>query len=161
MNRRHRLQMDLILWRHADAREPREGEPDEDRPLTAKGERQAARMAQWLNRHLTDSARILVSPSLRTRQTAAHLGVKTRLCPDVAPGASVEALLGAVRWPDARDPVVVVGHQDTLGLTAAWLLAQATEPWTVRKGAVWWLKRREREGGHGVILHAVLAPDHV
>ena len=33
--------MDLILWRHADAAP---GEPDIDRPLTAKGLRQAARV---------------------------------------------------------------------------------------------------------------------
>ena len=26
------------------------------------------------------------------------------------------------RWPDAREPVLVVGHQFTLGLTAAYLL---------------------------------------
>lgn len=153
--------MDLILWRHADAREPEPGEPDEDRALTPKGERQAARMAHWLNRHLPSNARVLVSPALRTRQTAAYLEHKQRLCPDLAPGASVDALLGAARWPDAREAVVIVGHQDTLGLTAAWLLAQSVEPWTVRKGAVWWLRRRERQLHPAVSLHAVLSPDLV
>jgi phosphohistidine phosphatase len=154
--------MDLILWRHADARDARQGEPDAERPLTAKGERQAARMGHWLSRQLPDTTRVLVSPTLRTRQTAAHLDRKLRLCADVAPGASVDTLLEAARWPDARDPVLVVGHQDTLGLTVAWLLAHSVEPWTVRKGAVWWLRRREREDtAPSVVLHAALSPDHV
>jgi phosphohistidine phosphatase len=73
----------------------------------------------------------------------------------------VDALLGAARWPDAREAVVIVGHQDTLGLTAAWLLAQSVEPWSVRKGAVWWLRRRERQGYPTVNLHAILSPDLV
>jgi len=154
--------MDLILWRHADARDPREGEADPDRPLTAKGERQAARMGHWLGRQLPESTRVLVSPTLRTRQTAAHLDRKLRLCPELAPGMSVDALLEVARWPDARDPVLVVGHQDTLGLTVAWLLAQGLQPWPMRKGSVWWLRRREREGEAAIVtLQAALAPDHL
>lgn len=154
--------MDLILWRHADARDARDDEPDAERPLTAKGERQAARMGQWLSRQLPDTTRVLVSPTLRTRQTAAHLDRKLRLCADVAPGASVDTLLEAARWPDARDPVLVVGHQDTLGLTVAWLLAHSVEPWTIRKGTVWWLRHRERDGvAPSVVLHAAISPDHV
>jgi len=50
--------MDLILWRHCEA-EP--GEPDLGRRLTSKGTKQAERMAEWLERHLPDSCRILVS----------------------------------------------------------------------------------------------------
>jgi phosphohistidine phosphatase len=151
--------MDLILWRHADAREAREGEVDGERPLTPKGERQAARMAHWLNRQLPGSARVLVCPTLRARQTAEHLGMKVRVCPALAPGASVDALLGASRWPDSREPVVVVGHQETLGLTAAYLLAGAVEPWALRKAGVWWLRHRDRDGTPTVVVHAVLSPD--
>jgi phosphohistidine phosphatase len=29
----------------------------------------------------------------------------------------------------------------------------------VRKGAAWWLRSREREGGEQVVLHAVVPPD--
>ncbi|HEY5306925.1 MAG TPA: histidine phosphatase family protein, partial [Casimicrobiaceae bacterium] len=54
--------MDLILWRHAEA-EP--GEPDLGRRLTAKGIKQAERMATWLEVHLPDTCRILVSPADR------------------------------------------------------------------------------------------------
>jgi phosphohistidine phosphatase len=153
--------MDLILWRHADARDPRDGESDEDRPLTPKGERQAKRMAQWLNHHLPDSARVLCSPTLRTRQTAQALDRKFKLVPTLAPEQTVEALLAAARWPDAKEPVLVVGHQFALGLTAAYLLAGATQPWVVRKGAIWWLRRRQREAGDDVVLHMVVSPDQL
>jgi phosphohistidine phosphatase len=153
--------MDLLLWRHADAREVRGDETDADRPLSPKGERQAVRMAAWLNRQLPDSARVLVSPTLRTRQTAQALDRKVRLCEALQPEAGVEALLQAVRWPEAREPVLVVGHQATLGLSAAYLLAGIAQPWAVRKGAVWWLRRRERLGRVEVVIQAVLTPEQV
>lgn len=151
--------MDLILWRHADARDSDVDVDDLQRPLTAKGERQAQRMAQWLNRHLPESTRVLVSPALRSRQTADALNRKYKLVPELAPDRSVTELLQATRWPDARGPVLVVGHQPTLGFAAAYLIGGLTESWTVRKGAVWWLRQREREDRAEVILLATLSPD--
>jgi phosphohistidine phosphatase len=169
--------MDLILWRHAQAFDlppgmaaPVDEESDAQRVtltfaqdlarvLTPKGERQAERMAQWLNQRLPESTRILVSPAQRTQQTASALG---RTCVTVRalhPGASVADLLKAAKWPHAKDPVLIVGHQPTLGLLAAHLLAGQAVPWSVRKGAVWWLRSREREGGGQVTLHAVQSPD--
>ena len=58
--------MDLILWRHAEAEDGTDKLPDEKRRLTARGEKQARLMAQWLNRHLPKKTRILVSPAERT-----------------------------------------------------------------------------------------------
>ena len=49
--------MDLILWRHAEAVLEREGLPDLDRALTTKGERQAKRMAEWLEARLPADTR--------------------------------------------------------------------------------------------------------
>ena len=151
--------MDLILWRHAEAFEAREGENDLDRALTPKGERQAQRMADWLNQRLAHSTRILVSPALRCQQTAKALGRKFKTLAELAPDGNGEALLKAARWPDASEPVLVVGHQPTLGLVAAYLLADQPQPWTIKKGAVWWIRGRKREDREQVILHAVQAPD--
>jgi phosphohistidine phosphatase len=151
--------MDLILWRHADAREADEGQPDAERPLTAKGERQAQRMAHWLSRHLPESTRVLCSPTLRTRQTAEALGSRHKIVQELGPDGSVEALLHAARWPDGRGPVLVVGHQSTLGLTVAYLLGGGLAPFSVRKGSAWWLRHRVRGDSAGVVLQAVLAPD--
>ena len=169
--------MDLILWRHAEAVD----EANEDlgidlaRPLTPKGEKQAARMADWLNRFLPDSTRIFVSPAQRCQQTAQALGRKFQTREPLGPQHSAADLLTLVRWPDRREPVLVVGHQPTLGMVAAMLMAgpeasaaaaheapaHATPSWSVRKGAVWWLRHRERNGVAEVVLVSVRSPDNL
>lgn len=155
--------MDLILWRHAEARDASDGEDDLQRPLTVRGRKQAQRMAEWLNHFLPESTRVLVSPALRTRQTADALGRKYRTVEGLAPGAGPSQLLAAVRWPDSREPVLVVGHQPTLGQTAAYLMAGAdavqAPAWGVKKGAAWWLRHRVREGVPEVVLVSVRTPE--
>ena len=150
--------MDLILWRHAEA-EP--GTPDLDRRLTAKGVQQAERMAKWLDRHLPATTRILSSPADRAEQTARALQRKFRIVPELAPDASAAAVLAAAGWPDAREPVLIVGHQPTLGEVAAFLLTDEEASWSVRKGAVWWLSNRVRNGVSSTVIKAVIAPDFV
>ena len=150
--------MDLILWRHAEA-EP--GEPDLGRRLTSKGLKQAERIAAWLEPRLPDTTRILVSPAARTQQTALALGRKFKTVDEIAPGASAESVLAAAGWPDSREPVLVVGHQPTLGEVAAMLLAGDQASWSIRKGAVWWLSNRTRDGDSGVLLKVAIGPDLV
>ena len=151
--------MDLILWRHAEAELLREGSTDAERALTAKGERQATRMAQWLNHRLAATTRVLVSPAERSRATAAALGRDSRITPSIAPEATVDDLLKASRWPRASEPVLLVGHQPGLGKLASLLLTGEPLDWTIKKGAVWWLRSRQRDGVDEVILQAVQAPD--
>ncbi len=150
--------MDLILWRHAEAES---GEPDLGRRLTAKGLQQADRMAAWLDQHLSATTRVLVSPADRAQQTALALKRKFRVVPELAPGASPAAVLAAAGWPDAHEPVLVVGHQPTLGEVAALLLSGEEASWSVRKGAVWWLSNRIRSAESSVVLKVVIAPDFV
>ncbi len=164
--------MDLILWRHAEAGEAIEDDlaVDLTRRLTSKGEKQAQRMAEWLNRFLPDSTRVLVSPAVRCQQTAHALGRKFQTREALGPGGTVGTLLTLARWPQRREPVLVVGHQPTLGLVAATLMGGAqsiaadpgphdTPSWSVRKGAVWWLRHRERGGVAEVVLVSVRSPD--
>lgn len=153
--------MDLILWRHAEAHDAADGQSDLERALTARGEKQARRVAAWLNQHLPSGAKVLVSPARRTQQTADALERRFKTVEALAPGEGVEALLAATRWPDARDAVLVVGHQPTLGLTAGYLLTGQALAMSVRKGGVWWLRGRERDGGLQVAVHAVIGPDLV
>ena len=151
--------MDLVIWRHAEAVE-REGDiEDLQRGLTARGERQAVRMAAWLDRHLPEGARIWVSPALRTQQTVAPLQRKFKTVATLAPDADVDALLKQVQWPQGKGCHVVVGHQPTLGLTLARLLGGGAEEFAVKKGAVWWLRLREREFGPQVAVISVQSPD--
>jgi phosphohistidine phosphatase len=151
--------MDLILWRHAEAVLERSDLDDLERPLTPKGERQAQRMAEWLNQRLAHSTRILASPALRCQQTAKCLGKKFKTLDALAPDGGADALLAAARWPDANEPVLVVGHQPTLGLVAAMLVAELAQPWALKKGAVLWLRDRDREGLAQVVMQALQSPD--
>jgi len=148
--------MDLILWRHAEAHP---GEPDLDRRLTAKGQKQAARMAKWLDSRLPATCRMLVSPARRAQQTALALERKFKTRDELAPGAPAAAILAAARWPDRRDVVLVVGHQPALGNVAALLLAGADVEWSIPKGAIWWLTNRERAHGPEVVLRVAMAPN--
>lgn len=149
--------MELLLWRHADAFDARPGEDDLDRPLTPRGEQQAARIGHWLARVLPAAARIIVSPARRTQQTAQALGRSFETVPALASGTSVNAVLQAADWPHARQPVLVVGHQPTLGLVAATLLCGAAQYWPVERASVWWL-RREHDGRARLV--AVRSPEH-
>jgi phosphohistidine phosphatase len=116
-------------------------------------------MGTWLDQHLPEGARILVSPSERAQQTAIALKRKFKTVDDLAPGASVHAILSAAGWPDSREPVVIVGHQPTLGSVAAFLVSGEETSWPVKKGSVWWLSNRDRTGYSAVVVRAVLGPD--
>ena len=150
--------MDLILWRHCEAEA---GEPDLGRRLTSKGVKQAERMAEWLERHLPDTCRILVSPADRAQQTAQALQRKFRTVPELGPGASVSSALAAANWPDSREPVMLVGHQPTLGMVASFLLSGEEAYWSIRKGAVWWVSNRVRDGESAIVLKVVLSADYL
>ena len=155
--------MDLILWRHAEAEDWPEGDPqggrDLERSLTARGEKQAARMANWLDRQLPEGARIFVSPARRCEQTALALGRKYKIRSELGPDATVEQLLELVQWPSARSPILVVGHQPTLGQTIAQLLGLQESECPVKKGALWWLRNREREGHNQTVVVTVQSPE--
>ncbi|OGB33146.1 MAG: histidine phosphatase family protein [Burkholderiales bacterium RIFCSPLOWO2_12_FULL_61_40] len=151
--------MDLILWRHAEAIELDLVGDDMVRTLTPRGEKQAARMAAWLDRQLPEGAKVWASPALRTEQTAKALGRKFKTSPALAPLATVDQLLELVQWPHAKGCVVVVGHQPTLGQTIAKLLALGDQELVVKKGAVWWLRYREREAANKTVVLTVQSPE--
>lgn len=153
--------MDLILWRHAEAQEESEAIPDLQRDLTAKGKKQASRMASWLDRKLPEGTRILVSPAQRTEQTAQALSRKYKVCPELGPQGKVAELLELIKWPDAKYPVLVIGHQPTLGQLIANLLDLKTSECAVKKGGVWWLRYRERQGQSETLLVTVQSPETV
>ena len=145
--------MELILWRHAEAEDAAAG-GDAARALTRRGRKQAERMGEWLKPRLSDEWRILASPAKRAVQTAKGLGLDFEEREALGTGASAASILREAGWPDGKRPVVVVGHQPTLGEVAAKLLgARADVP--VRKGAIWWFAAK---GGQAV-LRCVLDPD--
>ena len=158
--------MNLILWRHAEAED---GENDMKRPLTKRGLKQAVLMAEWLKHQTPAGARVLVSPSERTRQTAHALTSDFEIVKGLAPGKGVEDLLAAVDWPAGHTPdgsahedtVIVVGHQPTLGSTAALLIGGEEAEWSIKKGAIWWLSNRVRGTLAQTVLQVVMSPDRL
>jgi phosphohistidine phosphatase len=148
--------MELILWRHADAED---GVPDAERALTKKGHKQAAAMAAWLEPRLPKRVRVLASPAARAQQTAVALAEGFTTLREIGVGAAAIDVVTAAGWPDAGGTVAVVGHQPTLGRVAALLVTGAEADWPIRKGAIWWLAHRVRDGDGQVVLRAVIAPD--
>ena len=155
--------MDLILWRHAEAEDWLPGEEqsglDLDRSLTQRGEKQALRMAAWLDRQLPGGTRILVSPARRCEQTALALGRKYKIRSELAPDATPAQLLELVQWPAHKYPVLVIGHQPILGQTIALLLALKDSECAVKKGALWWLRNRDRDGHSQTVVVTVQSPE--
>ena len=151
--------MDLILWRHAEAIDLDLVGDDMLRTLTPKGEKQAARMAAWLDRQLPDGAKVWASPAVRAEQTVKALDRKFKISAALAPLASVDQLLELAQWPNAKGCVLVVGHQPTLGQTLSRLLGLTDSECAVKKGAVWWVRYREREAGNKTVVVTVQSPD--
>ena len=123
--------MDLILWRHAEAEEASPGGSDAERELTPRGEKQALRMAQWLERQLPESTR----------------------------DGQAEQLLNLVHWPAQKTPTLLVGHQPWLGQILALALSVPESGLSVRKGSVWWLRSRQRDGVSQTVLMCVQSPE--
>jgi len=128
----------ILFLRHADAGDPLAWTgPDEDRPLSQKGERQAERAARHLESIGAIPDVILSSPRLRAFQTAE--AVAQRLGQEVVIsdplGSSFDvASLGAI-LEDAGGPSrpLLVGHDPDFSMAVSDLVGASI---TVRKGAL-------------------------
>ena len=68
-------------------------------------------------------------------------------------------MLATIGWPPARGSVLLIGHQPGLGRLASLLLGGQEADWSIKKGSLWWLSRRVREGEPQTVLRTVIAPD--
>jgi len=150
--------MELILWRHAEAAE---GAADDTRPLTDKGRRQAERMAHFLSERLPQNTRTLVSPAVRAQQTATALTGHFITAPNLGVHATPQTAIATAGWPMAGGSVLLVGHQPWMGELASLLMTGHADYWSIKKGAIWWFSRREREGDFQTTLRLVIAPDQL
>jgi phosphohistidine phosphatase len=128
----------LFLLRHADAGDPMAWAGDDaERPLSAKGKRQARRLASLLAEIGWKPDVILTSPKVRAAETARIVGQAVDVKPadeqilassfELSDVASVLA-----DHPDARR-VVLVGHDPDFSSLASTLTGAAIE---LRKGAI-------------------------
>ena len=145
--------MELILWRHAEAEDAATG-GDLARALTKRGRKQAERMGEWLRTRICDEWLVLSSPAKRAVQTAEGLGLPFEQRDALAPDASAAAILREAGWPDGKRPVVIVGHQPTLGEAAAKILGTRGDV-AIRKAALWWFAAKD----DGVLLRCVMEPE--
>jgi len=126
------------------------------RRLTARGEKQARAMAGWIRHQQPKDLRIIVSPAVRTQQTAEALNLPFETVRKIGPDACVSELIAASGWPTANGAVLIVGHQPSLGRLASLLLAGHETEWSIKKGAVWWLSNRVRREENQTVLRAVM-----
>lgn len=100
----------VFLVRHAHS-DP--GDPDELRPLSARGRDEARALGERLAAHPTPPELVVSSPLLRARETAEAIvdatSAELRIDDRLAPGATLE-LLEAV-LDDVNAPAAAVGHQ--------------------------------------------------
>jgi Phosphohistidine phosphatase SixA len=145
----------LYVVRHAKAglRAAWSG-PDEERPLTRRGRKQARRLVERFQG--LEIRRILSSPFLRCVQTVEPLGEARGLAveaiPELREGARVEELLGALASLD-EGPTVVCGHGTEIRSMIDRLEAGGATIEGARgiaKGSVWVL---DREGERIVAAH--------
>jgi phosphohistidine phosphatase SixA len=140
----------VYLVRHAHAGNKAEWDgPDQARPLSAPGHRQAAGLVAQLGRYPIH--RILSSPADRCRQTVAPLARHRRLAVEVTEALGVDAtadgVLDLLGDPALRH-VVLCTHGELIGQVFAKLVADgldlpARPRW--QKGSTWVL---DRDGGH-------------
>ncbi|SFP53906.1 phosphohistidine phosphatase, SixA [Nitrosomonas cryotolerans] len=148
--------MELILWRHAEAED---GVPDTARKLTNKGLNQAKSMADWLKLRLPEDTRVIVSPAQRTQQTAMAFKNNFETMSEIGPGADASMILTIADWPHADKTVLIVGHQPTLGETAALLMSNKSMNVSFKKGAIWWFSYKSRQGVAQTVLRTVISPE--
>lgn len=124
----------LILLRHAKSDWDSGARSDFDRPLAARGRRDAPRMGRWLRESGFIPGLILCSPALRTRETIAavndHLQVAEQniVYEDAIYGASLGALTGLVEKHGKRGgALMMTGHNPGISELLGFLCAMPPE----------------------------------
>lgn len=131
--------MRLYVVRHAKAEEGAPGGRDEDRPLRARGERQADHLAAALSEIDHPPTLVITSPFVRAFDTAERINraleaefmTDGRLCV----GEPVSGVLGLIRERALTGALCLVGHNPQLEHLCGTLLAgPAAPPVRVRTG---------------------------
>jgi phosphohistidine phosphatase len=99
-----------------------------------------------------------LEPRDRAQQTAQALKRKFKVVDDLAPGATVSAVLAAAGWPDSREAVLVVGHQPTMGEVAALLLTISSSAGAFARAPCGGFQSRPRWRA-STVLKVVISPD--
>jgi len=122
----------LVILRHAKAAHPH-ATADFDRPLTTRGQIDAAEAGAWLSQHHAPDL-VLCSPARRTRETwhgvalALTAAPQVRYLNEIYTGSAFE-LLTLVTSVDADDgTVLLIGHNPALSQLSALLDPASADP---------------------------------
>ena len=130
---------ELYLLRHADAGDPLAWDgPDERRPLSGKGEKQADRLGRFLAGMGFKPDAIITSPKARAAQTAeivgGHLGVPIGVDERLGDPLGIDELERVLRAAGDPDRPVIVGHDPDFSELVEILCDTSRVP--MRKGAL-------------------------
>jgi phosphohistidine phosphatase len=109
----------LLLLRHAKSDYPA-GVADHQRPLAARGQREAALAGDWLRAHVPAVDAVLCSTATRTRETLARTRIDApvsyvdRLY-DATPGAVIDEINGV---DSEIATLLVIGHEPAMSSVA-------------------------------------------
>ncbi|WP_227997171.1 SixA phosphatase family protein [Nocardia australiensis] len=117
----------LILMRHGKSAYP-DGVGDHERPLTARGQREAALAGQWLRATQPPIDAVRCSTATRTRETLAVAGIDAPVVYEAGIyEASPRTLIELVQLSDDEvSTLLVIGHAPGMPWTA-WELASNRE----------------------------------
>jgi phosphohistidine phosphatase len=73
--------------------------------------------------------------------------------------AAPYTILQLAHWDTTKGSVLIVGHQPTLGMAAAFAMTRKIHYWCVKKGAIWWLASRIRAEEEQAIIRVTISPD--
>ena len=154
--------IELYLLRHAHAGDPAAWDgPDENRPLSEKGEKQADRLGRFLASVGFQPDKIITSPKLRAAQTAkvvaGHLGMPMSEDARLAGEVTLDTLPAILH--EAGDPLraVLVGHDPDFSELLATLCGAARV--SMRKGALARIDVTHSLEPGGGILRWLVPPD--
>jgi phosphohistidine phosphatase len=154
-------ELELYLLRHAHAGNSATWDgPDSERPLSAKGRRQAARLGAFLAERGFAPDAIVTSPKLRARQTAElvadaigiAISVDDRLGGELDP-----AVVGDIAERVGGTSVVIVGHDPEFSELAAALAGAEYLP--MKKGALARIDMSLPVQAGGGVLRWLLPPE--
>ena len=142
----------LWLLRHGEA-VPHDSKPDDERELTARGERQSVAAGAGLARLGVEFAALYTSPKVRALATAKLAAESLNVDPEIedvlGDGFEVDDALELLARHDGDAKVLVVGHNPSFAQVVHDLTAGRTD---FKKGAVAAVRLRGRQGELIVLL---------
>jgi len=152
--------MQLLIVRHGIAAEQEDWapRPDEERPLTERGELRMQEGARGLRQLVPEVRAVLTSPLKRAVQTAdivaAAYDLSPRVVPELAAGRDPHDILSVLESMAGPDTVALVGHEPDLSTLVGLLLSgEARSLVSLGKGGACLLELDERaEPGRATLL---------